>query len=283
MTHCFIDPRNLRPCSTSNENSFARRISFAGWRFMILAVALVLACFDSLLELFGRFEQGPGLLTWIHGSAWYQWLDTPIVWGCLIGAILLWGRWDHVSWQRRAGLFLVMNLVDVGLWFMARGDAMGARVGEFGHEWLRMNLGIALGWGEFALISSLTCDYLVHLGVDHARDSDKSTRSMAATGAMLWLLLFCQRTNWRAGWPLQGQHAPRPGRPPAVSRLSLDLDDHADPGDGARRSRRCVRARTFSRRWTAKTKKTTCFAPGPILRIRSRVSRPIARKDAGRV
>ena len=82
-----------------------------------------------------------------------------------------------------------------GSGFMARGDAMGARIGEFGHEWLRRNLGTALGWGEFALISSLTCDYLVHLGVDHARDSDKSTRSMAATGAMLWLLLFCQTTQ----------------------------------------------------------------------------------------
>jgi hypothetical protein len=29
---------------------------------------------------------------------------------------------------------------------------------------------------------------------------------MAATGAMLWLLSFCQRTNWRAGWPLQRLH-----------------------------------------------------------------------------
>jgi heme exporter protein D len=177
--------------------------------FAILAVALVVACFDSLLGLFGRFEQGPGLLTWIYASAWYQWLDAPMVWGCLIGAILLWGRWDHVSWQRRAGLFLIMNLVDLVLWVMARGDAMGARVGEFGHEWLRLNLGRALGWGEFALLSSLTCDYLVHLGVDYARDSDKSTRSMAATGAMLWLLLFCQTTHWRAGWagwPLQGHH-----------------------------------------------------------------------------
>ena len=74
----------------------------------------------------------------------------------------------------------------------------GPQAGEFGHEWLRGSLGTALGWGEFALLSSLTCDYLVHLGVDHARDSDKSTRSMAATGAMVWLLFFCQR---RTGGP----------------------------------------------------------------------------------
>jgi hypothetical protein len=168
--------------------------------FIVLGTALALACFTSLLGLFGRFQ--PALLSWVQGSGLYDWVDAPIVWGCLIGATLLWGRWDHVSWQRRAGLFLVMNLVDVGLWFISRADAMGAQAGEFGHEWLRESLGTALGWGEFALISSLTCDYLVHLGVEHARESDKSTRSMAATGAMVWLLYFCQRTNWRAGWPL---------------------------------------------------------------------------------
>lgn len=172
--------------------------------FTILAAALVLACFSSLLDLFSRFDRG--LVTWIQQSVLYRWLDTPIVWACLIGATLLFGRWDHASWQRRAGLFLLMNLVDLGLWFIARGDAIGVGASEFGHEWLREIMGEALGWGEFALISSMTCDYLVHLGVDHARDSDKSTRSMAATGAMVWLLLVCQLTDWHAGWPLQAHH-----------------------------------------------------------------------------
>jgi heme exporter protein D len=171
--------------------------------FIMLAVALGLACFESLLDLFAKFQ--PGLVTWVQSSEFFQWVGAPITWGCLIGATLLWGRWDHVSWQRRAGLFLVMNLVDVGLWFISRADAMGAQAGDFGHEWLRASVGTALGWGEFALLSSLTCDYLVHLGVEHARESDKSTRSMAATGAMVWLLFFCQATNWRAGWPLQIQ------------------------------------------------------------------------------
>jgi hypothetical protein len=175
--------------------------------FIMLAVALGLSCFTSLLDLFAKFQ--PGLVGWVRSSDIYEWIGAPITWSCLIGATLLWGRWDHVSWQRRAGLFLVMNLADVGLWFISRAEAMGVQPhgggGDFGHEWLRMSLGTALGWGEFALISSLTCDYLVHLGVDHARESDKSTRSMAATGAMVWLLFFCQRTNWRAGWPLQVQ------------------------------------------------------------------------------
>ena len=95
----------------------------------------------------------------------------------------------------------------------------------------RSSSGLALGWGEFALLSSLTCDYLVHLGVEHARDSDKSTRSMAATGAMVWLLFFCQPTNWRAGWPLQVQRSRGWKDCCSLHGYQLDLDDHADPGD----------------------------------------------------
>jgi heme exporter protein D len=169
--------------------------------FAINAIALVLACFTSLLALFTNFERG--LLLWIHEASWYQWLEAPIVWGCLIGTTLLWGRWDIPSWQRRSGLLLVMCLVDVGLWFVASGETLGLRFGDVGHRWLRGHVGEALGWAEFTLLSSLSCDYLVHLGVEHARESDKSIRSMAATGAMVWMLLFCQQTDWGAGWPLR--------------------------------------------------------------------------------
>jgi len=169
--------------------------------FGITAGALALACFMSVLDLFGFFQ--PELLVRIHSLAWYQWLNTPIVWGSLIGTTLLWGRWDHASWQRRAGVLLFMCSVDLALWFVARGDGLGLPVADVGHGWLRENAGIALGWGEFALLSSLSCDYLVHLGVDHASDSDKSTRSMTATGALVWMLLFSQQTEWGAGWPLK--------------------------------------------------------------------------------
>ena len=168
--------------------------------FAILSVALVIACLNSLLELFGNFN--PHL---VLQASWYQWIDLPIVWGSLIGTTLLWGRWEQVSWQRRSGLLLVMCLVDIALWFLDRGEALGLRHPDIGHRWLRMNIGLALGWAEFALLASLSCDYLVHLGVDQARESGKSTRSMAATGAVIWILLFFEQTNWRAGWPLQGR------------------------------------------------------------------------------
>ena len=109
--------------------------------------------------------------------------------------MLLWGRWDHKSWQRRTGLLLVMCMVDLVVWFMDRGENQVP-----GHpDWFRLNLGQALGWAEFALLASLAGDYLVHLGLSQAEDSAQSTRSLAATGAVVWLLKFCELTNWDGG------------------------------------------------------------------------------------
>jgi len=168
--------------------------------FGILSAALILACLDSLLPFLRIFY--PELYLRIHTTTWYPWIDVPITWGSLLGVTLLWGRFEHAGWQRRAGLLLVMSLADAGLWFLSHGAALGMAEGDFGHEWLRGNVGQALGWAEFALMAGLSCDYLEHLGVEYARESGKSTRSMAATGAVVWLLLFCERTDWRGGWPL---------------------------------------------------------------------------------
>jgi len=186
-----------------DREQFRKTYEVSRLGFAILSTALVLACFTSLLELLSCFH--PQLVLRIVRTPWYPWIDLPIVWGSLFGTTLLWGRWEHVSWQRRSGLLLVMCLVDVVLWVMDHADALGRGQMAARHDWLRANLGQALGWAEFALLASLSSDYLGHLGVDQARESAKSARSMAATGAVLWILLFCERTNW-GGWPLQ----PRP-------------------------------------------------------------------------
>jgi hypothetical protein len=168
--------------------------------FGVLSVALALACVTWIVPLLAHLY--PDFCLGLMGATWYRWLDVPVTWGSLLGVTLLWGRFEHAGWQRRVGLLLVMSLFDAGLWMLDRGAALGLAEGDPGHEWLRANVGQALGWAEFALMAGLSCDYLEHLGVEYARESGKSTRSMAAFGAVLWLLLFCQRTNWSAGWPL---------------------------------------------------------------------------------
>ncbi len=169
--------------------------------FLLLTIALVPACIHSLLIMVVALQGDWQLLQRIHNSPWSQWMDTACVWGSLAGAMMLWGRWDHKSWQRRSGLLLVMCIVDLVVWFMDQGENQGA--GQ--HDWFRSNLGQALGWAEFALMASLSGDYLVHLGLGQAEDSAKSTRSLAATGAVVWLLLFCEVTHWDGGWPLRAR------------------------------------------------------------------------------
>jgi hypothetical protein len=195
-----------------------RTYQLCRWAFGTLAFALVLACVPSALDLLAMFRFP--LIQKIRQWPIDDWIEAPVVWGSLLGATLLFGRWDHAAWQRRAGLFLVMNLVDVGMWFISRGEALGLQDWDVGHGWMRYNLGRALGWAEFSLIASLAADYLVHLGVAPAKESGKSARSMAATGALLWILLFCEQTDWRAGWPLQ----PRMGRAFGAPRFRPGLE-----------------------------------------------------------
>lgn len=172
--------------------------------FGILSLALILASFTAVITLAFQFTH-LRLFYEILASSWFRWIDAPIIWASLLGTTLLWGRWDNASWQRRTGLLLVMCLVDVVLWVMDQGSDLKLLNREFGHDWLRRNLGSALGWAELALITTLASDYLVHLGSNHVREAAKSTRSLLATGGSIWLLLFCIRTNWRGGWPLQPQ------------------------------------------------------------------------------
>jgi hypothetical protein len=166
--------------------------------FQFLAISLIPACIWAVLLMIGMLGDRRFLFWLIHLS-WNDWVFTVSVWGSLVGTTLLWARWDNTSWQRRSGLLLGMCLVDLIIWFLDRGDGPGLGEGAY----FRENLGRALGWAEFALMASLSGDYLVHLGLAQAEDSAKSTRSLAATGAVIWMLRFCEWTNWDAGWPLQ--------------------------------------------------------------------------------
>jgi hypothetical protein len=167
--------------------------------FALLSLTLGLACFSMIVQLSGFFVD----VRWITQTPVWRWLGAPIVWGSLLGAYLLWGRWSDSGWQARTGLLLLMCVVDAFLWLLEHGDEMGLRLTNVGHEWLRVVIGEALSWPEFALIASLACDLLAHLGVEQARDAGKATRSLAATGAVVWFLFFLEQTVWRAGWPLQ--------------------------------------------------------------------------------
>jgi hypothetical protein len=58
--------------------------------FGFIAVAMVLFSLDAVVDLFSVFHGH--LVDWVRGMPWYAWLGAPIVWGKLMGAVLLWGR-----------------------------------------------------------------------------------------------------------------------------------------------------------------------------------------------
>lgn len=169
--------------------------------FAALSVSLVVATFCAIVALPIHLHGVPFMPWLVHSELW-KWLDVPVVWGSVLGSYLLIGRFSTPSWQRRAGLLLAMCCVDAVLWGLDHADALGFAEVEFGHRWFRYSLGQALSWPEFALLASLSSDMLVHLGVGQAGETGRSTRSLAGTGAVVWMLLFMIRTDWRAGWPL---------------------------------------------------------------------------------
>ena len=171
--------------------------------FGFLSAALILACLTAFLALPSIFFNGQVFIPWLHDPAVWFWIESPIVWGSLVGSYLLWGRWSEPTWQRRTGLLVVMCMIDALLWFAKHAPELGLHKEAVGHLWLRMNVGEALGWAEFALLASLACEMMKHLGVSQAEEAGQSTRSLAATGASLFLVLFCLRTDWVKGWPLE--------------------------------------------------------------------------------
>jgi hypothetical protein len=166
--------------------------------FFILTLTLVPACIFQIVVMFGWLAD-PGFLRDLVNSPVNRWISTLCVWGCLAGTMMFWGRWNHPSWQRRTGFLLFMFLVDVVLWFTQLGEGGGPSP----YGWMRSNLGRALGWAEFALLASLAGDFLVHLGIEQAEDSAKSTRSLIGTGALIWIIQFCEATFWDGSWPLR--------------------------------------------------------------------------------
>ncbi len=165
--------------------------------FGLLSGALVVASVTSVLGLLFLFMGRGGVGNQIMESAIWKWSHVPVVWGSLIGAYLLWGRWKARAWQRRSGLLLLMCIVDAALWFLEHANEFGLHEGRVDYLWLRNELGEALGWAEFALLATLSCQMLAHLGVEQAPEAGKATRSLAATGAVVWMIFFLQCTDWR--------------------------------------------------------------------------------------
>ncbi len=178
------------------------RYRLCGLGFSIAGIALGLLCISSALNLI-VFLTGDMWLWGLQEKTWWSWVvGAPITCGALIGSYLLWGRWTDSSWQRRAGLLVLLNLFDFCMWTFYQGEMIGLRMGHLRHDWLINNLTSAFGWIEFLLFASLAAEVAAHLGMPGAIEAGESACKFALAGLIVSLIFFVTSTDWKAGWPL---------------------------------------------------------------------------------
>ncbi|WP_435015660.1 hypothetical protein TA3x_003204 [Tundrisphaera sp. TA3] len=178
-----------------------RRIRFCLLAFALLGFALVLASVGTVGGVLAMFRGMPG---GVFPESWKFAEASLVVWCSFVGTCLLWGRWRDASWQRRAGLLVLMGFVDLILWSLEFAVVLGLSEQGIDHEWFRHCLGHALGWAELSLIASLAADVADHLGSPQALDIARGARALASVGATLWLAVIFFCTRWTVPfWPLR--------------------------------------------------------------------------------
>jgi hypothetical protein len=176
--------------------------------FSCIAIGLALLCLSESMVV-AWLLTGEQAIRQTFRSPAFDWLvSSPVTWFTVLGAYLLWGRWTDPAWQRRAGLLLGMNLLDLGYWALKHASALGYLPGQLGDDWLLGQVPEAIGWLEFVLFAGLAADLSAHLGKEDAPESGRAAQAIALLGFAFWAVCFLSQTHWRSGWPLR----PRPFR-----------------------------------------------------------------------
>lgn len=188
------------------------RLCRAGFALIALALALLCVAKISLLAmLFGARRE----MQVLHDHpAWFWLVDAPITWGSLLGSYLLWGRWSEPSWQRKAGLLVLMNGLDAVMWSIDHAERFGLQVTNLDLGWTFFVVANALGWFELILASSLASSVAFHLGARESAEAGNASYTIGLIGAIVWGVLMITQTNWQT-WP--------PGPDPSAEFLILLL------------------------------------------------------------
>lgn len=178
--------------------------------FVLSSIGLGLLCFNEACSWGSRIFGQRELWEIVNSRWWSLFFGAAIPWTTLIGSYFFWGRSADPSWQRRAGLLVIMNGIDAYTWFLMYGHAFGLGVAPAGPNWLLFELSNVLGWVEFMLFASLAADMLRELGNPAAAEQEAATRWLSTVGLVLWILLFVAFSSWG-------------GRPPRNFRILRDV------------------------------------------------------------
>lgn len=183
-----------------------RRYALCRAAFIAAAVGLALLGLSSMISAIFLFTFDPDLHAVLRSPLWRWCVSAPVTWTTLLSAFLLWGRWTDPSWQRRAGILLLLNVLDLVSWTVQNGNELGLRMGPVGHAWLREYMSDAFGWIEFILFGSLAAEVARRPGSDAPDLLRNGVVALSTLGLLLCTATFGAATDWGHGWPL----GPRP-------------------------------------------------------------------------
>ena len=202
-----LDRKHDLPEAWRNQEILEERPRYVLCRiaFILVGIGLGIYCFDIAAQVTLYLTRDAGILKALR-SQWWKWgVGAPITWCTVLGALLLWGRWRDASWQRRAGILLLLNLIDVVTWTVSHGGELGLKIGDFSrYAFLRGEVSQLIGWAEFFLFANLAGEVADHLAAD--RDLVRLGRAMGplcAIGATFSFLEFLAMSDKKAGWPPQ--------------------------------------------------------------------------------
>lgn len=183
------------------------RYLLASLGFGFLGVSLVLLVIGTLTPILGFLTENQALQGAVDRRWWTFAVHLPMSYGALVGSYLLWGRWPDPSWQRRAGLLLLMNLIDAVSATLLESEALGFDAGLDVDSYPIALLTGLFSWLEFYLTASLAAEVGSQLARPTLADAGRLSERVALIALVIWTLFYGLRTNWAAGWP---PVAPRP-------------------------------------------------------------------------
>ncbi len=136
------------------------------------ALALGLLCASNIALEFAPLLGVHQFLGLLGKPFWIWGIEPVITWGSLLGAILFLGRWDDPSWQRCAGLLVLLDAVDAGTWLLSHAQALGISERSVeAHGWLITLLTLGTGWIELLLTAALAEQVAHQAGDDGPAES----------------------------------------------------------------------------------------------------------------
>jgi hypothetical protein len=179
------------------------RYWLCAFAFGFVGVAALLLSVHSGLMFAAYLQRDMTLLDLLGKPFWAYLVALPSLYAAVIGSYLLWGRWIDAGWQRRAGAFVLLSLINAVAGTILNADALGFELMPADERWSVGTVFQLFGWVKLWLAASLAAEVASHLGVSTARPLGYHAARLAIIGLLATAIGFVVLTEWQAGLPLR--------------------------------------------------------------------------------